>query len=97
MTNLIKSTRSLVCIDYEINNIDETFEDSLQKKLEQTISLQSDDDFFELIKCGAPNCNAIHAIRYFFNDRFPDEIDILEMKIQMHQAMSEWLIGSKES
>ena len=97
MTNLIKSTRSLVCIDYEINNIDETFEDSLQKKLEQTISLQSDEDFFELVKCGAFNCNAIHAIRYFFNDRFPDETDILEMKIRMHQAMSEWLIGSEES
>ena len=97
MTSLIKSTRALCCIDYGINNIDEIFEDSLQKKLEQKIMLNSDDDFFELIKCGAPNCNSIHAIRYFFNDRLPDETDILEMKIQIHQAMSEWLIGSEEN
>ena len=97
MTNLIKSTRPLCCIDYEIENIDESFEDSLQKKLEQKILLQSDDDFFHIIKCDEPSCNAIHAIRYVFSDRFPRQSDILEMKMQMHQAMSEWLIGFEEN
>jgi hypothetical protein len=97
MTSLIKSTRALCCIEYGIDNVDAYFEGSLQRALEKKISLQFEDDFFELIKCDAPNCNAIHAIRYFFNDGLPDEVDILDMKIQMHQAMSEWFMSSEEN
>jgi hypothetical protein len=94
LSSLVTYTRMSYCIDFGINNIDNSFENSLQSALEEKIKTKREHDYFYLLDCASPGCNAIHAVRYFFTGEYPSAEDILAIKLQVNQVLFDWFSGN---
>lgn len=91
METIVTSASVSVCANFGIGAVNKKFNDSLCRFLEDRLIQQFKNDDWGLIVCSNPECENIHAIRYFFEADDGVEPDVEAMKEQINILLNKWV------